>query len=176
MRHIRLALPALVLALGLTACGGGEDTDEDALAAGSGGGNGQRDQEATLDWYDCMRENGVELEDPDPNQMAIRLPEGSQNDPEVRAAMQACQDVLPNGGPGGGQSLTAEQIESLRAFTECMRENDIDMADPDANGRLGMPANADPQGAEFQAAMEECQPLAAGAPMMFGGPPSGGGQ
>ncbi|WP_129841597.1 hypothetical protein [Streptomyces sp. RFCAC02] len=174
MRHLRLALPALVLALGLTACGGGDDDGGDDSAAAAGEGNTQ--QQAILDWYACMRDNGVDMPDPDPGEMMIQLPEGSRGDPEVQAAVQACQDTLPNGGPGGGggRTLTEEQIASLQAFTECMRENGIDMPDPDSTGRLGIPEGADPQGTEFQTAMAECQPLAAGAPMLFGGGPGSG--
>ncbi|MGP4113938.1 hypothetical protein ACTWP5_23880 [Streptomyces sp. 4N509B] len=181
----RLAVvPALVLSVGtgLTACGGGDGGDGDgngdsgafgAAGGGAGGGSRQDMAENVLAWYDCMRENGVDLPDPDPNNPAIRLPEGGANDPEVRAAQEACQDELPGGGPGNGEPLTAEQLDQMREFTACLRENGVDIADPDASGMLTMPEGIDPQGPEFQTAMGECQEFAAGLPMRFG-PPGGG--
>ncbi|MDT0308448.1 hypothetical protein RM780_15975 [Streptomyces sp. DSM 44917] len=169
-RRLRwLAVPALVLTLALTACGGdGEAGDSDA--GGTGGGPAS---DATLEWYDCMRDNGVDMPDPDPDNPAVVLPQGSADDPDVRAAVEACQDILPNGGPGSGEPLGDDVMAQLREFTRCMRDNGVDMPDPDSSGALSMPEGLDYQGAEFQGAIEECQELAAGLPMRFG-PPGGG--
>lgn len=173
-------VPAAMLALALTACGGGGDDGGDdelsAIGSGSSGGaaGGGPSTEDVLAWYDCMRENGVDLPDPDPNRPGIFLPEGSADDPDMEAAQEACQAELPNGGPGNREPLDAEQLASLREFTQCMRDNGVDMPDPDSSGALSMPDGLDPQGPEFQAAMGECQELAAGAPILMGPGPGGG--
>ncbi|TDD63869.1 hypothetical protein E1262_29800 [Jiangella aurantiaca] len=178
-----LPVVALLLTATLTACGS-DGGDDDVSAAGTGGGDSTSDsgggsggggetdpEQAELDFYECMRENGVDLPDPDPGQPGIQLqlPPG---DPDNEAAMEECRSLLPNGGEA--PEVDAEALESLRAFTECMRENGIDMPDPAADGRLSMPEGVDPQSAEFQAAMTECQPMLDGAPIRIGPGPGGG--
>jgi hypothetical protein len=61
----------------------------------------------------CMRDHGVQMDDPDPNSGAIRIGGGAGagaspgdkaqvlNDPAFQAAQQACQDKLPNKVGGG---------------------------------------------------------------------------
>ncbi len=182
-RGIRL-LPvvALLLTVTLTACGS-DDGDDDVSAAGtgdstsdsgggSGGGGGETDPEqAELDFYECMRENGVDMPDPDPGQPGIQL-QLPQGDPDAEAAMEECRTLLPNG--GDMQETDPDDLESLRAFTECMRENGIDMPDPAADGGLSVPEGVDPQSAEFQAAMTTCQPELNGAPIRLNRGPGGG--
>ncbi|MEO3750679.1 hypothetical protein [Streptomyces sp. B6B3] len=168
MRKIRLVVPVALLVVSLTACGGDGGEDSAAGTGAEGGGDSQISVEDTLPWYDCMRENGVDVPDPDPDMPGIRLPEGGEDDPEVQAAVEACQEHMPGGGPGA-QEVDAEGLESLRAFTACMRENGVDMADPDSTGALSMPEGVDPNGPEFQDAIGECQELLAGTPVMFGG-------
>lgn len=52
----------------------------------------------------CMRQHDVDVPDPGtgggPPAGGNQL---DQNDPKVKAATKACQDKLPQGGPGGGQ-------------------------------------------------------------------------
>lgn len=159
---------ALLLAATLTACGSDDGGDEDLAAAGSTGGavrngaDGEQD-EAILAFYQCLRDQGVDVEDPDPNQQGIRLNLGELglDNPEGKAALEACRDLLPGGGPGGGQ-MDAEGIEAMREFTQCLRDNGIDMPDPSSDGSLTLPPGVDPESSEFQAAMEECQHLTAG--------------
>ncbi|SDU59667.1 hypothetical protein [Jiangella alkaliphila] len=177
-RGIRL-LPviALLLTVTLTACGS-DDGDDDVSAAGtgdstsdSGGGSGGGEtdpEQAELDFYECMRENGVDMPDPDPGQPGIQL----QVPPGAEAAMEECRSLLPNGGDMA--QTDADDLESLRAFTACMRENGIDMPDPAADGGLSMPEGVDPQSAEFQTAMTTCQPELNGAPIRIGPGPGGG--
>ena len=183
---------ALLLAVALTGCGsddGGDDLSAAATGAadsdsndggsddgGDGGGDGgdRSDvdpEQAELDFYECMREHGVDLPDPDPGQpgMQLRLPQG---DPNAQAAAEECRHLLPNGGEP--PELDASQLESLRAFTSCMRDNGIDMPDPGADGTLSMPQGIDPESAQFQTAMSTCQPLLEGAPIRMRA--GGGGQ
>ncbi|WP_162606704.1 hypothetical protein [Jiangella asiatica] len=167
-----LPVLALLLTVSLTACG--SDGDDDVSAAGTGGGGESVDdgdvEDDELAFYECMREHGVDMPDPDPNQQGVQLT--LPDDPDAEAAMEECRSLLPNGGEMPEQD--AESLESLRAFTECMRENGVDMPDPNADGSLSMPAGLDPNSAAFQTAISACQSLLAGVPVRFG--PGGGGQ
>lgn len=166
---------ALVLAVALTGCGS-DDTEGDGGSGGDGSGDDTTaaseevdPEQAELDFYECMREHGVDLPDPDPGQpgLQLRLPPGE----DAQAAAEECRHLLPNGGEP--PEADAGQLESLRAFTACMRDNGIDMPDPGADGTLSVPQGVDPESAEFQTAMSTCQPLLDGAPIRMR---AGGGQ
>jgi hypothetical protein len=144
-------LVASVLALcifGLVACGGG---------SGSGGGSGTGSREAAaLEFAQCMREHGVEMEDPKPGQN-ITL---ENNDATTKKALAACNGKLGD----TGQELSAEEDDEFEegwlAFSECMREEGIDLADPrfPGNGKvlLGI-AGVDTTSPAFEAAAEACK-------------------
>ncbi len=51
----------------------------------------------------CMRDHGVNMPDPDPNNPGMRIAGGGPKDPKVKAAMDACQSLNPMGPPPGGQ-------------------------------------------------------------------------
>lgn len=59
-------------------------------------------RDAFTKFASCMRQNGVDLPDMNPGGGP---PSGGQqinrDDPTTKAAMSACQDKLPRGGPGG---------------------------------------------------------------------------
>jgi hypothetical protein len=143
-------LVAVALALcvvGLVACGGG--------GSGSGGGEGASVEEAGLEFAECMREHGVEMEDPKPGQnIAIE-----NDDPTTKKALAAC-----NGKLGKGQELSAEEDEEFRegwlAFSQCMRDRGIDLADPRFPGSgkvlLGI-AGIDTHSPAFEAAAAGCK-------------------
>jgi hypothetical protein len=63
----------------------------------------QRMQQAALNFARCMRAHGVDF--PDPQFSAGKVTMGgpglNPNDPNTRAANQACQKLMPGGGPGG---------------------------------------------------------------------------
>jgi hypothetical protein len=139
---------ALALALsvvGLVACGGG----------GSNSGGGASQEEAGLEFAECVRAHGVSIEDPKPGQ-SITLP---NNDPKTKKAAAAC-----NGKLGGGQELSASEDEALKegalAFARCMRSEGIDMGDPTFPGPgkfLLDVKGLDTESPAFEAAQEACQ-------------------
>lgn len=144
-----VALAIAPCALGLMACGG-------SSGAGTGSGGAASVEVAGLEFAECMREHGVEMEDPTPGQN-ITL---EDNDPTTRRALAACDGKLSD----AGQELSAEEGEEFRegwlAFTECMREQGIDLADPRFPGAgkvlLGI-AEVDTDSPSFEAAAESCQ-------------------
>jgi hypothetical protein len=155
-------LVALTLALcviGLVACGGGgsgTSSGEAGSGAGSSGGASASREEAGLKFAECMREHGVEMEDPAPGQN-ITL---ENNDATTKKALAACNGKLGD----AGQELSAEEGEEFRegwlAFSQCMRDEGIDLADPQFLGpgkvRLGI-AGIDTNSPAFEAAAEACQ-------------------
>lgn len=147
---------------------------------GGGGGGGGDDQ--GVQFAQCMRDNGIDVPDPDPNTGRIQIGGGGNinpNDPAFQAAIEACQDVAPFGGGGGGGGGLAdnpEAQEALLEFAQCMRDNGVDMADPDFSGGGGgfLGGGELAEDPDFQPAIEACQPILA---EVFGGRagPLGGG-
>lgn len=164
-----LPVLGLLLTVALTACGSADDDVSAASTSGSGDNDSSSAEDGELAFYDCMRENGIDLPDPDPNQEGVQLDMSAidPDDPASKAALEECEQLLPGGGEPPEQD--AESLAALREFTECLRENGIDMPDPGADGALSMPQGVDPNSAEFQAAMDECQDLIAGERMIMRG-------
>ena len=171
MRRQRIALtlagPALALAV-LAGCGGAAAGEDVASANGGGAGPsasasaGATDPEQGRKFAQCMRENGVpDFPDPgpdgqfDPGQFSGL----GADDGEIQTATQACREFAPNGGER--PQLDAAQQEQLRKWAQCMRDNGIDIPDPDPNGGgfLGLDGNlsVDRNSPAFQKAMEACQ-------------------
>lgn len=65
-------------------------------------------QDSLVEFAQCMRDNGVDFDDPDLSNVfgdgEVSSPFGDLDitDPDVQAAVEACQDVFANFGPGAG--------------------------------------------------------------------------
>ena len=107
------------------------------------------DEERLLAFAECMRDNGVDFPDPvveaDGTVVFGRRPgsggapgfEAIGRDPALPAAREACSSLLQGlaFGPGrGGNFDETELQDSLLEFARCMRDNGIDMGDPDFGG------------------------------------------
>lgn len=160
-------LPAM-LALALTGCGTPAEGDQVATAGGANGAEPTastsavpvNDADRQLKFAQCMRENGVDMPDPDPAEKG-RVRIGGGDDPgKAQAAMEKCRQFLPGGGEG--RKLNPEQAEQMREMARCMRENGVpNFPDPGADGTLKLEKGAlggmglnDPI---FRAAMEKCE-------------------
>ncbi|WP_326561689.1 hypothetical protein [Micromonospora sp. NBC_01796] len=165
-----LVLPAL-LALALAGCGTSAEGDGVATAGGAAGAGPTAsasaaafdDADRQLKFAQCMRENGVDMPDPDPAAPGqVRINGGSDPD-KAQAAMEKCREFLPNGGEG--RKLDPEQAENMRKMAQCMRENGIpDFPDPGPDGLLKIDKSLlggkgldDPT---LKAAMEKCKQFA----------------
>jgi hypothetical protein len=80
-------------------------------------------------------------------------------------AMEACRDLLPEG-TGQREGMSAEDQaafqDAMLEYAQCMRDEGIDMPDPDfseGGGFIGMAEGIDPSDPDFQAADEVCRPL-----------------
>jgi hypothetical protein len=151
-----------VSALAVAACGA-EDTGGD----GGTGANAreQENRDAMLAFTKCMRENGVDIPDPEPGQRGLRIsPPKGTSPATMEAADKACRKHLEK---MKGPELTDEQKEEFKqaalAQSKCMRKHGIDMPDPtfDEDGgaqiRIGKGSGIDPEDPEFQKAQEECR-------------------
>ncbi|MDJ0496914.1 MAG: hypothetical protein QNJ89_03730 [Acidimicrobiia bacterium] len=131
-------------------------------------------EQAALDFAQCMRENGIDMGDPtvdsDGNlQLApIEFTVSPDADPEAaKAEMDAvfaeCEQHLDGIALKSVNPSSAVEFEdALLEYAGCMREQGIDMPDPDLRGgtiELGGDSKGDI--AEFEAAHEECKEILA---------------
>jgi hypothetical protein len=188
----RTAITLTAFALTLAACGGGDaSTDEvatlDETATTTSSTTPQQAEvaidEAILDYVQCLRDEGLEVQDPD---LSIDGPLGLRKQfveedgvtisDEVRAAFDACDDMRADMGSRFDDVDLSDTEDRLLAFAQCMRDEGFtDFPDPDlsvwapgaglgpGNGPFGTvltdlredPANA--------AGIETCQALYGGA-------------
>ena len=182
------AVPGLLALLLLSACGAAPgvatiDGADDATPSPSASAGSDDPEDAMYAFADCMREEGIDMPDP-----VIRRSDSSSggggfngavdevgpgegptfdpNSEEFQAAEEACQhhlEGLEAMEPGDAPELTPEEEEAFLAFTECMREEGIDMPDPRTGGAIrigpgsGEEPGFDPSSEEFQAAEEACR-------------------
>ena len=151
-------------ALALAACGGGDGGGGDASADPR-----ERAQEGALKFAQCMREQGIDFPDPQVGENGlVKVGPGpgpgrgpDPNDPKLRRAHDACRDHLDAGGEAPDEATMARHREAFLAYARCMREEGVDMPDPDPRGGLvfkaGDPQAPNPRSPAFQRADEVCQ-------------------
>lgn len=195
-------MPALfALALIAAACGGSSENgvasledDTEPLAAGDEIAQGEDNEpadeidqdQALLDFTQCMREQGIDIPDPevdtDGNLRPSRPEPGTFERSEVQAAREACSELL-DGVTFGFRDRDRTEIEdTLLEFAACMRDNGYDMPDPDfsvESGQGGGPGGGGPFGEidrndpVFQAATEACEDIFTDLPFGPGRRPGG---
>lgn len=208
MEHhvIRTTTIAAFLALGLLAAScSGPDSDSGvaSLETDAKGTDSQEqlqsdeavaepvsDEEAILAFAACLRDEGIDVEDPtvdaDGNLRPPRPRDLGQEDLEmVRAAMNSCSEHLENVAFGLDAADRSEREDQLFEYAACMRENGYDMPDPDFStfgqpGQGGGAGGGGPFGAidqddpTFQTAQEACAGIFGGDRVPGGGPGGGG--
>lgn len=171
-RHRVLPFLALLLSLSLVLAGcssegsAANNSDESAATPAT-------QEDAILAFYQCLRDNGLDVPDPSGNG-GIQIQGLDRDDPDQMAIVEGCASEHELGGPGGGGAVMRgggsgggqlADPEALIDFAECMRENGIDMPDPDADGSLTMPDGMDRSSPELQTAVEACREHLAGGGM-----------
>jgi hypothetical protein len=177
-RGVGLLGPALVLALGAVACSG-SDGNSGIPSAGGAASSGVPSlgpvAEAFL-WAQCMREQGIDMPDPvvaagkrgPQPQVDFENPQkGSAEAAALNAAMAACEQYasfIAAAEAGGGREapMSDAEIAAWRAFAQCMRDNGVEVADPDpmSEGVSVPDANRHPdQAAVIEAAKTACADL-----------------
>ncbi|MCH7586379.1 MAG: hypothetical protein IH941_14705 [Acidobacteria bacterium] len=204
MNRILIALPALALVA--VACGGAEsavgvasldDSTTTTVPAEAADGDGAVGvEEAALAFTECLREEGLDVEDPDfdgEGGLNFSFGEEFRGGPgeggagggpseEFQAALEVCRELLEGLGQRFERPDITEIEDNLLAFAECMRDNGVDMADPDlSGGGAGGPGGAfffdfDVNDPAVETALEFCQSeLAFGRPGGPGGRNNDGG-
>lgn len=134
-------------------------------------------EDQMLAFYQCLRDNGVDVADPTPGGAPVAGGPGGldPNDPTVAAAIDQCRDEVGTVTFGDGQmGENMADTSALIEFVDCIRDHGIEMADPGPDGRLSFPENLDPQDPVFQAASQECSPLLGGGGVLIGDGSGGG--
>ncbi|SHN06658.1 hypothetical protein [Cryptosporangium aurantiacum] len=166
MRRTRaLALVPFLLALVLAGCGSDDGDDQVAsvadrsTAAGASASPTISRDEMGVKFAQCLRENGLDVADPEPGK-GVRMKFGKETDPQkVEAAMEACREYNPQADSSGN----AESDKRNRAFAQCMRQHGVEkFADPEP-GQTGIRINPevgdDP---DFPAAQQACESVLSG--------------
>jgi hypothetical protein len=129
-------LPAVALSVLLSGCGSKDQPAASGNKTPGGGANASADGDfdKRVKFARCMRENGVEMKDPEPqgadgqDQQTMEISDPAR----FQAALPKCRSLLPN---GGAVKMTPEELERQRKFAKCMRDNGIaDFPDPDPDG------------------------------------------
>ena len=178
------AAAAVAFALVGAACGGASGAaDDDKVASVRStttvaGKEKDRDKtggkdahEARLAYARCMRENGVDIPDPDPNGLIQMGPGGAGtiggDDEKTKAANKACEHHLRDGLPPMSAEDEQRMRDELLAFARCMREQGVDMPDPSAPGSneggggftVDMPEPGSQEDTKFKEAQKKCDHL-----------------
>lgn len=167
-------LAALLPLLFVAACSSGGGSEVASLSGGSTAGEDQAaadsgdldPEEQQLRFARCMRDNGVDMPDPQSGG-GFGPPSGGGNfnprDENFRKAAEACQEYRPSGG-FADRSFDEEAQQAQIELAQCMRENGIDMPDPqfDANGQRQFDGDGPGRGLNFQdekfrQALETCR-------------------
>lgn len=147
------------LTLFVTACTNGGASDKKdgggSNSAGGGSGSGGADADNALKMRKCLRDHGIDAPDPGPGQDPRGMTVGAGADQEkMQEAMKACGMQ----GPGSAKEPTQEQKDKELRWVRCMRENGVDLKDPEYSG--GMKSGIEvPKGQEkaFEEAQKKCE-------------------
>ncbi len=146
-------------------------TDEDDLADAS-------DEEVAIAFADCLREGGVDVNDPTVNpdgtvSLASLFDGPPQISTEEEPIFDECGELLDgaNFGPGNGEIDQTEIQDQLVEFASCLRDQGLDVTDPDLSGGLAAAAagpealfGLDLQDPQYETEVEACSSILAFLP------------
>jgi hypothetical protein len=124
-------------------------------------------------FVDCMQKHGIQAQLGAGGRGVSITAGGGPNSPGFQKAQQACQKLLPNGGPQPlSPAQQAQEVKELVALAACMRTHGFpNFPDPSSQGVFTLtPANGvDPNSSQFQSAMTSCRPQGGrGVPLRIG--------
>ncbi|PRY46443.1 hypothetical protein [Umezawaea tangerina] len=115
------------------------------------------DMDKMREFAKCMRDNGVNMPDPQEGGGVIALGSAdaeSVDADKMKKADEACRKLLPNGGEF--KEPSQEEKDKMREQAKCLREHGIDMPDPDAESSGKGQAIPLDDTAKLQEAMKAC--------------------
>ncbi|SFK59738.1 hypothetical protein SAMN05216275_12981 [Streptosporangium canum] len=159
-----MAAAAIASLAALTACG---PAGSDRVASVTGTTTSARPstppQADGLKYARCMRENGVDMPDPEPGGGAVVI-RGKINKNNLDRASRACDEYSPTG-PVKKTVTDPEFQGAFLGFARCMRENGVDVPDPEfSHGKVHFTGNGMELGTpQSKKAMEACREQIPGA-------------
>ena len=115
-------------------------------------------------YAECIRAHGVpDFPDPGPDGKFSGDGAKDLDRTKLMSAMQACQDLAAGTEIGQATTtMTAEQVEQFRAYAKCMRDNGVDLPDPDPNDSVlswaqSWQSKVDTDAPTFKSAAEACK-------------------
>ena len=181
MRLRQVAMLLVALGLLLAACGGATSPEGVASLETPAPQDGEpaavddlSEEEAMLAFAQCMRDNGIDMEDPTVDAEGnLRFgppadnaePRAVRSQDGFEAAFGNCESFLAAAGGGRFSAEDRSEIEDrILEFAQCMRDNGFDMPDPDfgSEGGRGFGLEIDPDDPSFAAAQEACEDILGG--------------
>jgi hypothetical protein len=157
-------LPLFALAgCGQSQTGTGVATANDGTAAAQSAGPSPTVSSDPLKFAQCMRENGIQMDDPDGSGQ-IRIMAKNEDKEKMEKAQKECGKYL-QGGKLGNAANDPKVQDAMVKFAECMRKNGVDMPDPEANGggvKITRPRGGDSEA--FEKARKACEEFLPGRP------------
>ena len=159
-RALSAAGLGVVAAAALGACGG-------SAASGDSESQRERVERAELAFARCMRENGVDVPDPQVGrgggQVALRL-EKDQDAAAFQRGHRACRRHLEGVIKEPSEAEKTRFRDAAVKFAECMRRNGVDLPDPGSDGGAvmvepGPGAGPSSETPRFRRAEERCRDL-----------------
>ncbi|MDG4856890.1 hypothetical protein P8605_01720 [Streptomyces sp. T-3] len=157
-----LAVVPLVFTVLLTGCGSqgggtGVASADGVKKDGASASASLSADEMGVKFAQCMRENGVPMDDPEPGGGIQLRVDGSIPKSTVDKALETCRKYQPQGAKG----KDGKGGEKMRAYAQCMRKNGVEeFPDPEGGGmRIDKGIAEDP---DFDKAQEKCQDLMGG--------------
>ncbi|MER6172995.1 hypothetical protein [Streptosporangium sp. NPDC001681] len=160
-RLLLLAVPLLLAGCGAAPTTSGVASAGDGTAKPTASASASADRrQAMLKFAQCMRENGVDMADPDPNG-SINYQTKKDEQAKTDKAAKVCQPLLDAALGDKSTAGDSKRRDEMVKYVQCMREQGIDMEDPDPNGgvKFQFPAGAE---AKVKAAEEACKEFSPG--------------
>ncbi|MEV7560203.1 hypothetical protein [Streptomyces sp. NPDC089795] len=156
-RSLIMTTAAVVTGLTLfaTACANDSSAGKKDSSSGADGGSGTVADNA-VKMRQCLRENGVDVPDPEPGQDPRGMTIGGDADPrKMQEAMKKCGMST---GTGAGKEPTQEEKDKELEWIRCMRENGVALKDPEYHEGGMKSATEIPKGQEkaFEEAQKKC--------------------
>ncbi|GLW64142.1 hypothetical protein Arub01_23860 [Actinomadura rubrobrunea] len=165
----RVAAVLIMVMAGAAACGGEDGGAQVASAGGSAAAKASASPSKSLDPDDamlqfarCMRANGVNVPDPQGGDLkGMRLAVKGVDRDRLQDAMEKCRPYLMAGGriPDLKDPKVRDQYTE---FAQCMRQQGVDIPDPDPDGSFRLPEGKIDR-SRLDKAREACRHLLPGA-------------
>jgi hypothetical protein len=160
-RLLLLAVPLLLAGCGATPTTSGVASAGDGTAQppASASASAPADRgEPQLKFAQCMRENGVDMADPD-GSGRVRIQGKKGEEGKTEKAMKECQHFMEGAVGDKGAAPDPKRLDEVVKYAQCMREQGVDMPDPGPDGRLILKLS---EGGEqkMKAAEEACKEFA----------------